>query len=261
MKLKLPLFKKPSPLRNSSKQEGLVKNKVAQKGIEVRKNKLTQGTINFRIMAFVGGLSVIVTSLLSADLCFEVGDVFKGFLYLYTLLFGILICILEGSFVKIEALTNLRLGIIQSVPILKYLTGRGALYMFSGSLQLSHFVPMNMFSGLYLLGVGTLFVSIGISTKKRLSKLKKTLKDERLLKKYYSKFDKDGDGVMNHDEFGAFVAFVTGEDMDEDELEAAFGIMDPHDKGYVNYDELKLWWHGFKPEEDEENAISGFVLL
>ena len=211
-------------------------------------------------MAFVGGLSVIVTSLLSADLCFDEGDIFKGFVYLYTLLFGILICILEGSFVKVQELTNVRLAIIQFIPFLKYLSGRGALYMFSGSLQMSHFVPMNMFSGIYLLGVGALFVSIGTSTKKRLSKLKKTMKDERLLKRYYSRFDKDGDGVMNHDEFGAFVAFVTGEDMDEDELEAAFGIMDPHDKGYVTYEELKAWWQGYKPDDDEEN-ISGFVML
>jgi len=174
--------------------------------------------------------------------------------YIYTLLFGVLICILEGQFIKKESLNSIRTAILEGLPILKYLWGRGVLYMLSGSLQLSHISSMNVLSGAFLIGVGFLFVVIGINTRRRLRKLKKSLKDEKVLKRQFNRFDRDGDGVLDMDEFGAFVANLTGDDMDEDELEGTFGVIDRQGNGYVTLKELQAWLKGFKEEEENEDT-------
>ena len=179
-------------------------------------------------------------------------------IYIYTLLFGVLICILEGQFIKNEAVNIIRRGALEGLPVLKYLWGRGVLYILSGSLQLSHFSSMNVLSGAYLIGVGFLFVTIGMHTRRRLKKLKKSLKDVKVLKRQFNRFDRDGDGVLDMDEFGAFVANLTGDDMDEDELEGTFGAIDSQGKGYVTLEELQAWMKGFKEEtEIEETGGTG----
>ena len=77
----------------------------------------------------------------------------------YCTLFGILICIVEGqNFIpNYDILLPIRVSVLRFLPFLKYLWGRGALYTFSGALQLSQLRPMNIFSGLFLVGVGILF--------------------------------------------------------------------------------------------------------
>ena len=66
---------------------------------------------------------------------------------------------------------------MEFVPVLKYLWGRGVFYSVSGFLQLSEL------SGIFLVLVGVLFVAFGWSTKKRLLKLKKCLRDPEEIEK------------------------------------------------------------------------------
>ena len=158
----------------------------------------------------------------------------------------------------------MRQAAVEGLPVLRYLWGRGVLYVLSGSLQLSHLDSMNFLSGLFLIGVGMLFVVIGIYTRRRLKKLKGMLKDEKSLKRQFRRFDRDGDNFLDLDEFGAFCASLTGEDMDEDELEGTFGFIDTSGKGYITLEELEAWFKGFKEAEQSEEiggADNAFQLL
>lgn len=222
-----------------------------------RKEFSQEGNLNFRVLAFAGGISVILTSILSIGIHISHLDYIQILMYVYTLLFGILICILEGQFLGISILNGVRSFAIEAIPILKYLWGRGALYILCGSVQLSHPHLMNIASGTFLIGVGCLFVVIGMYTRRRMKKLKKALKDTRSLKRHFNRFDRDGDGVLDMDEFGAFVASLTGDDLDEDELEGSFGIIDSQGKGYITLDELQKWMKGFKAEEENEETGGG----
>jgi hypothetical protein len=219
-----------------------------------RKEFSKDGNLNFRILAFAGGISVILTSSLSILISMAHWGVLEVMVYLYTLLFGVLICILEGQFIKSRAVANIRAMAVEGLPVLKYLWGRGVLYILSGSLQMSHLSSMNILSGSFLIGVGFLFVVIGVHTRRRLSKLKKSLKDVKSLRRYFMTFDRDGDGVLDMDEFGAFVANITGEDMDEDELEGTFGFIDSQGKGYVTLEEFQAWLKGFDVEQAKEDT-------
>jgi hypothetical protein len=62
-----------------------------------RKEFTKDGNLNFRILAFAGGISVILTSTLSILISMAHWGVLEVMVYLYTLLFGVLICILEGQ--------------------------------------------------------------------------------------------------------------------------------------------------------------------
>eukprot|EP00979_Chaetoceros_neogracilis_P018082 scaffold10550_cov271-Chaetoceros_neogracile.AAC.61 len=219
-----------------------------------RKEFSKEGNINFRILAFAGGLSVLLTSSLSIAICIAHLGILEMITYMYTFLFGVLICILEGQFIKNESVNNIRNAVLEGLPILKYLWGRGVLYMLSGSLQLSHISSMSVLSGAFLIAVGFLFVVVGMNTRRRLKKLKRSLKDVRVLKRHFNRFDRDGDGVLDMDEFGAFVANLTGEDMDEDELEGTFGVIDTQGKEYVTLEELQSWLKGYKKEEENEET-------
>mmetsp|Transcript_17445 Transcript_17445/g.33069 ORF Transcript_17445/g.33069 Transcript_17445/m.33069 type:complete len:298 (+) Transcript_17445:156-1049(+) len=220
-----------------------------------RKEFSKDGNLNFRILAFAGGISVILTSILSILISIAHWGILEVMVYLYTLVFGVLICILEGQFMKSRTIAKIRAAALEGLPVLKYLWGRGVLYILSGSLQMSHLSSMNILSGCFLIGVGVLFVVIGVHTRRRLSKLKKCLKnDVKCVRRYFMSFDRDGDGVLDMDEFGAFVANITGEDMDEDELEGTFGFIDTQGKGYVTLEEFQAWLKGFDMEQAKEET-------
>lgn len=206
------------------------------------------------MLAFAGGISVILTSTLSIGICIAHFEPLAMIVYIYTFMVGILICILEGQFLKSEIMNHIREGAIEGLPILKYLWGRGVLYSLSGSLQLSHLSSMNMLSGAFLVAVGVLFILVGIHTRRRLNKLKKSVKDVKVLMRHFRRFDRDNDGVLDMDEFGNLVAHLTKEDMDEDELEGVFSSITKSDEGHITLEELQAWFSGFKEEVENEES-------
>jgi len=252
-----------SSLKNKSpkgQQLGEHAPSKVQEAFQHRKQFATEGNLNFRMFAFVGGLAVIFTSIESLSIVIIEREFLNIFIYLTNLFFGIIICILEAHFLQFDRVQDTRRKIVELVPILKYLYGRGIFYIFSGTIQLSELSPTNIFSGLFLVGVGILFLTIGWSTKKRFKKLKKVLKDPNALKKYFRKFDRDGDNVLDRDEFGALIVGLTAEEMDEDELEGAFAVMDVEGKGYVTLEELITWWQGFDDRSVEEET-GGYDMM
>lgn len=252
-----------SPRSNSNGNKNLLganSPKQVQQALQQRKQFATEGYLNFRLLAFAGGLAVIFNSIESLIVCFYNASYLKVFIYIYTLCFGWIICLLEGHFIKLSFVQNARARIIQLVPILKYLYGRGCFYVLSGILQLSQISPPNILSGLFLVVVGVMFILIGWHTKRRLTKLKKCLKDPKKLKKQFKKYDRDGDNYLDKDEFGDMIVGITGEEMDEDQLEGAFGVMDPKNKGIVTLEEFTAWFQGFQVNEQDEET-GGYDMM
>jgi len=214
----------------------------------------TAGNPNFRMLAFAGGVAMVVTAIISMAIYFYHFDLFRIIIAIYAIIFGSLICILEGKFLpQYRIVLAVRNFATKFLPILRFLWGRGALYMFSGSLQAALMTPMNIFSGVFLIGVGLVFVGVGVDTNRKMSKLKNSIRNERVLRREFNRYDVDKNGHLDQTEFAQLMMNLTSGAIDTDELDAAFDLIDLDDSGSISYEELKTWWETFDSvTEDEE---------
>jgi len=58
------------------------------------------------------------------------------------------------------------------------------------------------------------------------------------------------------EEFGELLAILTGEEMDDDEIEATFAIIDEYGNGAITLQELTTWWQRFEEDRYDSNATN-----
>jgi protein-S-isoprenylcysteine O-methyltransferase Ste14 len=232
-----------------------------------RNDQYHSDSINFRILAFAGGISIAITSLMGIGFSLYEMHAFDGIhiletiFFIFSFLLGILMCILESHFLKSDTVKKIRQTIIDKISPLKYLSVRGFLYILCGSLQISSLDSMNKLAGLFVVGVGILFIILAIHAKARMIKFKRAMKDPRKLQAQFAKYDKDGDGELNLEEFGNFLSAMTGENMNEDELQAAFGVVDKNDNGTLSLKELENWFRNFKGSAKAEEFVEAIEIV
>jgi len=208
------------------------------------------GPLSFRVLAFLGGALMMITSVLSALSDVLTFSVMSCLISVYTFLFGFFIVILEGKmFMPVRSIGGFQEKLFSWVKCLQFVWGRGLLYIFAGSLQMSEMNFVNMVSGGYMCFVGVISLLVGRSSSNKLAKLRKSIADEAVLQQKFKKHDKDMDNVLNLLEFQGFISDL-GLMMDHNELVAAFSNIDHHDTGKISLEEFKTWWSGF-----ESNAM------
>merc|ERR1712150_36376 len=80
--------------------------------------------------------------------------------------------------------------------------------------------------------------------------LRKVLNDKHMVEREFSRFDRDKDGCLNSLEFGDLLINLTGGNIDQDELHAAFVIFDVDGNDLISVKEFKLWWDSFDCNEN-----------
>lgn len=254
--LKSKLLTKVSPSRKLKKKEACSQSPLVTYIVQME-DSAKDGKPSYRFIALAGGVVVMITSLFSIVYSILEANVMKTFTYANIFNFGLLICILELRFLNDnEHFNSLKEIITKAFPFVKSLWGRGWLYIFVAVFQLSHFSPMNAVSGLYLIGVGIMFVGIGTRAKCRLSKLKSMLDDDQVLKKEFNRYDVDNDGALNKKEFAELITGLTGSDINGDDLEAAFGMVDIDSQGVVTEDKFRAWWIEFEEDSRDSSFVS-----
>lgn len=204
--------------------------------------------INFRILGTAGGINIIFTSFVALVQSAIHVNVLGIFIYLYTMVFGVLICILEEHInqwffqSKPEKMNEFRSAMIEGLPPLNFIWGRGLFIILSGMLQLSHQSIMHASSGSFLVAVGILYIIIDATTRKKIRNLMASFKNQKSFRRSFNRFDRDGDGALDMDEFGAFAANFAGEELNEDDLEGMFVIMDVAGLGRITLENANRWW-------------------
>ena len=215
------------------------------------------GPLSFRVLAFLGGAIMMTTSVLSV-----LSDVFTFSLLsclisIYTFIFGLFILVLEGKmFMPSKSVSGYQQKLFSLVKCLQFVWGRGLLYIFAGTLQLSQMTFLNMVSGGYMCFIGIISLLVGHSSHNKLTQLRASIADEAVLRKKFKEHDKDSDQALNLLEFQSFITDL-GLEMDHNELVAAFSVIDSRDTGKVALNEFKEWWSGF---ESRESADSGTLV-
>ena len=198
----------------------------------------TEGPLTYRTMAFVGGLAMIFSNgiaILERFFSFN----FTGCLIaIYGVLFGILISFLEGPLVcsrKFQA------GIRYYCKFLEFTWGRGTLYFFVGSLQVSNWNMLDWAVGGWMMFVGITAIAVGISTSRQLRLLKFSVKDLEDLKLKWKEVDEDGNDTLDAKELTNF-SKNAGLDMSRNEIAAAFLALDHNFDEKISFEEFYAWW-------------------
>ncbi|KAG7363801.1 EF hand domain containing protein [Nitzschia inconspicua] len=126
--------------------------------------------------------------------------------------------------------------------ILRLLWGRGCLYIFTGSLNLTiSFMPYSLYTGLALIGLGLLAILVGAHASFNLERLKMSLTDHSFLWSKFEAADTNNDNLIDISEFSNLV-WSLGLELDDAYTFRAFSQIDNDCDARINFREFKNWW-------------------
>jgi hypothetical protein len=170
------------------------------------------------MLGFLGGLAMIVSNLIAIlDRFFSFN--FSGALIaVYGTMFGILIALIEAPG---PIGGRIKAGIHYYAGFLQFTWGRGALYFFVGSLQVSNVNMLDWCVGGFMIFVGVTAMLAGMATARDLSLLKHSLQTEEQLKEEWKRHDSDGNGYLDVKELTSFIKAANVE-MTRNEVASTF---------------------------------------
>ena len=224
------------------------------------------GPFTFRILGLIGGLAMVFSNGIAILDRFFSFNFAGAMIAVYGVFFGIIIVMLEGPFPFKERIQG---GIRFHAKFLEFTWGRGALYFFVGTLQISNWNMLDWAVGGFMIFVGITAIGAGIASARDLKLLKFSMADEARLKEQFTAHDSNGDGKLDVKEITAFVR-DSGIEMNRNEIAAVFlalGRLDHHAVGFcsvhfdavaycsphcsftdknfddrIAYEELYSWW-------------------
>ena len=217
-------------------------SKVAAERVEEIRTSLMNGTTPVRVLALIGGVAVAFfagTGILGALFSFQWDSVI---IEIYTFFFGLTMVILESQFVNLPE--NFMEKLYKYCLFLKFIWGRGVLYLITGNLQMAQGGILNLIVGLYVMFVGILYIFVGRSAAKKLSDMKHSIFSEAALQAKFKNADKDKSGAISMEEFHELVKGLDL-DMTKREIEGIFFHLDTNDDGKLTYEEFSSWWNDF----------------
>jgi hypothetical protein len=196
------------------------------------------GPLTFRMLGFIGGLAMIVSNGIAILERFFSFNFTGAIIAIYGVMFGIIVTMLEAPG---PCSRRLQSGIRFYAKFLNYTWGRGALYFFVGSLQVSNWNMLDWAVGGFMMFTGATAIGVGIATARNLRLLKFAVKDEDMLKAKWKEHDADGSGKLDIKELTHFVADA-GVDMSRNEIAASFLALDKNFDDCIAYEEFYSWW-------------------
>eukprot|EP00164_Ancoracysta_twista_P010338 GFYU01015552.1.p1 GENE.GFYU01015552.1~~GFYU01015552.1.p1 ORF type:complete len:271 (+),score=71.12 GFYU01015552.1:50-814(+) len=134
------------------------------------------------------------------------------------------------------------------------LTGRGALYIFIGTLAATSSWSSNwtvrMILGLSMIVAGVMCIACGMYISSTLQSVRDKISgmidgDIEKLRSVFGKYDVDGNGTIDSVEFSK-LCVALGHPMDERATLHALNLLDSDHNGTVEFDEFAAWWQAKK---------------
>ena len=145
---------------------------VQSKGQEIFE-MAESGPLPLRVVAFLGGIAMIIASIVDAALGMWHLDIIHILVSVYVCIFGALICILEGAQFLPSWMISVQGSLHENARFLRFRWGRGLLFFFAGSLQFSHWSILNCIVGSLMMVLGFISVLIGRRTANKLDDLRR----------------------------------------------------------------------------------------
>lgn len=213
-----------------------------QKAIELHA-RATNGSTSVKTMAFIGGAAMCVTSLMDVSANFLSLSFVNMLLSIYTSVFGVLICVLEAKEFALPATYGKMIE--EYAKFLQFVWGRGCLYFFVGSLQLSHFSFIDIVVGGLMCFVGVIYVLVGRSTALKLKELRESVHSEEDIRTLFDEVDVEHKGSLNREQFTYFMDKLGVAYLTHSEITTAYFLIDQDDSGDITCDNFMLWWNSW----------------
>lgn len=199
------------------------------------------GPMTFRVASLLGGLAMILQSFFGFFNQFLSLKPLAATLSVYTFLMGFVIVMLEGQGFLYPA--SLKRIIRSQAKFLTLVNGRGAFYIFVGTLLMAQGNLGQTVTGLYMVVVGFVMFGVGYHSKGKLDHVRTLLKDESVVRAAFNTVDIEGDNCLTAEELGMLCTNL-GSTLEPQELEAALQSLDKNGDGKIQYDEFISWWKG-----------------
>jgi len=149
---------------------------------------------------------------------------------------------------------RLRSFFVRHLNVLRLAWGRGFLYMFAGSMNMTvKYYPYDYISGGILIGLGLLSVLMGSHASYNLERMRLSLTDASFLWSKFINFDTDEDNLINIEDFSQLI-WSLGLELDDEYTYRAFLEIDRDRDGLINFNEFRFWW--IASQDDDGTIVS-----
>lgn len=138
---------------------------------------------------------------------------------------------------------HLRNIVTRNFNILRFVWGRGLLYIVAGVLNIAQTWLMTMISGAVMVAIGALSILIGIHCSRKFSVLRNALTDDSFLLLLFTYYDANSDGYLEAHQFARLLSAL-GMELDDRYTLKAFNVIDSRGKRKITFDDFSNWWHG-----------------
>lgn len=157
---------------------------------------------------------------------------------------SIFILILEGRFIAtnpLSARAHMRNIMTRNFNILRFVWGRGILYIAAGTINVAQTWIITMASGGAMILLGFIAILVGVHASRKFAALRNSLADESYLLLLFSYYDSDADGYLEAYQFTNLLSYL-GMELDDRYALKAFSTIDRNGDRRISFDEFSHWW-------------------
>lgn len=212
------------------------------------------------VLSAMGAIFTTIYPLIVYDQYWKLSSLICAF---HTTMLSFLIIIFEirvcGTRNPTSSRARLRSFFVRHLNVLRLFWGRGFLYMFAGSMNITMlFYPYNYITGGILIALGILSVLMGAHASYNLERMRLSLTDASYLWGKFIDYDSDGDNLVNIDDFSQLI-WSLGLELDDEYTYRAFLEIDRDRDGLINFNEFKYWW--IASQDDDGTIMSNKSMM
>lgn len=193
----------------------------------------------------LGALGLLATSVTAVVLYPAAWEPHSIVMTVAVVIMSVFVLLLEGRFLNKNPLStraHLRNIMTRNFNMLRFVWGRGLLYITVGILNIAQTWLITIISGAFMVVLGILAIALGINASRKFAVLRNSLSDESFLLLLFSQYDRDGDGYMTPGEFAGLLSYL-GVELDDRYTLKAFNTIDVEGKRRISFDDFNHWWN------------------
>jgi len=222
------------------------------------KHAAEEGPSFIQVLVFLSALASLTSTLYPLVTYDEYWTIPTGICAFHTTILCILIIVFEirawGARNPMSLRARIRNLLVRYLNVLRLVWGRGFLYIFAGTMNITIFyAPYVYYTGFTLIGLGLLAILIGAHASFNLERLRLSLTDHSFLWSKFVEADTDKDNLIGISEFSNLV-WSLGLELDDAYTYRAFSEIDQDADSKISFHEFKSWW--IASQDGDETILS-----